>query len=151
MRARTTGDADCAQFAAKLLLMGNGNIPYIDSQQTIMLPENFGTVVSSLDILKRSVYPHLSDNLRNPGWLKDRAILAPKNSVVDSINASLLAEMDGVAKTYLSIDSVCDPDEAVAFPTELLNSLNISGLPPHKLELKIGAPVMLLRNIGILN
>ncbi|XP_016165180.1 uncharacterized protein LOC107607791 [Arachis ipaensis] len=30
---------------------------------------------------------------------------------------------------------------------ELLNSINCSGLPPHKLILKVGVPVMLLRNI----
>ena len=74
--------------------------------------------------------------------------IGPKNSVVDAINASLLAEVGGEAKTYQSVDTVCDPEEAVAFPTEFLNSLNVSGLPPHQLELRVGAPIMLLRNLG---
>ncbi|XP_072052176.1 uncharacterized protein [Arachis hypogaea] len=30
---------------------------------------------------------------------------------------------------------------------ELLNSINCSGLPPHKLILKVGVPMMLLSNI----
>ncbi|XP_016164517.1 uncharacterized protein LOC107607042 [Arachis ipaensis] len=33
------------------------------------------------------------------------------------------------------------------YGSELLNSINGSGLPPHKLILKVGVPVMLLRNI----
>ena len=34
------------------------------------------------------------------------------------------------------------------YPIEYLNSLNPSGLPPFKLELKVGCPIMLLRNIA---
>ena len=33
------------------------------------------------------------------------------------------------------------------YPQEFLNSLNISGLPPHELHLKVNTPVMLLRNM----
>ncbi|XP_043476432.1 ATP-dependent DNA helicase pif1-like [Leptopilina heterotoma] len=42
-------------------------------------------------------------------------------------------------------------DESVQlnFPNEYLNSLKIPGLPVHKLILKIGAIVMLIRNISI--
>ena len=148
MRARTTGDSDCARFAAMLLQTGNGSLPHVGPDQVIQIPQNLGTCVSSLEILKRSVYPNLSTMLTDTDWLRDRAILAPKNSVVDTVNASLLAEMEGQVRTYLSVDTVFDQDEAVNFPMDFLNSLTISGLPPHKLDLKIGTPVMLLRNLG---
>jgi hypothetical protein len=40
-------------------------------------------------------------------------------------------------------------------PVELLNTLLPSGLPPHKLVLKVGAPVVFIRNLnreqGIMN
>ena len=149
MRARTTGDEDCARFAAKLLQMGNGNLPHVGPDQFIEIPSDFGTCVPNMESLKRSVYPNLRDNIADRDWLKDRGILAPRNSTVDSINASLLEEVGGESRTYFSIDTVCDPEQAVTFPTDFLNSLKLSGLPAHKLDLKIGVPVMLLRNLGM--
>ncbi|XP_015954984.1 xylose isomerase-like [Arachis duranensis] len=41
--------------------------------------------------------------------------------------------------------------ELDAFSPEILNGINCSSLPPHKLVLKVGAPVMLLRNIDQTN
>ncbi|GBP41275.1 hypothetical protein EVAR_33002_1 [Eumeta japonica] len=32
-------------------------------------------------------------------------------------------------------------------PEEFLNSLELSGVPSHKLELKVGVPVLLMRNL----
>ena len=34
------------------------------------------------------------------------------------------------------------------YPTEFLNSLKFPGIPNHELRLKVGLPVMLLRNIN---
>jgi hypothetical protein len=39
------------------------------------------------------------------------------------------------------IDTVLDADHAVQYPTEFLNPLESSGMPPHNLMLKIGALV----------
>ena len=48
---------------------------------------------------------------------------------------------------YKSADTIAEEDIAQTYPTEFLNSLTLSGLPPHEMELKIGSPVMLLRNL----
>jgi ATP-dependent DNA helicase PIF1 len=48
---------------------------------------------------------------------------------------------------YYSIDKVLEEDEAVEYPVEFLNSVELSGLPSHELLLKVGIPVMLLRNL----
>ncbi|VVC45795.1 DNA helicase Pif1-like, partial [Cinara cedri] len=43
---------------------------------------------------------------------------------------------------------VCDDSEAVNFPTECLNSLDLPGMPPHNLQLKVGSAIILLRNLN---
>lgn len=49
-------------------------------------------------------------------------------------------------KEYYSRDSVEGSNE-FSLPEEYLNSLSVGGLPPHKLELVCGCPVMLIRNV----
>ena len=55
-------------------------------------------------------------------------------------------------KTYLSCNSPCNDSPNADGPSdvhtlEFLNTISTFGLPSHKLRLKVGAPVMLLRNI----
>jgi hypothetical protein len=50
-------------------------------------------------------------------------------------------------RSYKSLDTVVEPEEATQYSTEFLNSLEPTGLPPHTRTLKTGCPVMLLPNI----
>lgn len=87
-------------------------------------------------------------------YMTERAILTPKNVDVDTVN-ELVAErlrvggpdVQAEKRTYVSADSVQDTETAHMWPTEFLNTQTFSGMPPHKLTLQVGAPIMLLRNM----
>eukprot|EP00106_Octopus_bimaculoides_P021759 XP_014789201.1 PREDICTED: uncharacterized protein LOC106882894 [Octopus bimaculoides] len=68
--------------------------------------------------------------------------------MVNAINQQLVQVIPGRLHVYKSIDSIPDPDQAVNYPVEFLNSLEPPGLPPHILSVKVGTPVMLLRNLS---
>ena len=55
--------------------------------------------------------------------------------------------------TYYSTDRVLtdDPTAAECYPLEFLPSMMPSGMPPHSLNVKAGAIIMLLRNIFVEN
>ena len=80
-----------------------------------------------------------------------RCILTPLNADVTAINDSLLDQLPGDTREYFSEDvhlpTVNDRDKL--YGTEYLNQLQPSGLPEHKLRLKVGTPVMLLRNLNL--
>nr|KAJ0226239.1 hypothetical protein LSAT_V11C100049790 [Lactuca sativa] len=99
------------------------------------------------------VYPSILEKYSSTNYFQERAILAPKNEVVQEINDRLLKKFPGDEVEYLSSDSLCqsefvhDQFDANLYSPDVLNGLKVSGLPNHKLVLKIGVPVMLLRNI----
>ena len=49
--------------------------------------------------------------------------------------------------SYDAYNTVVNEEEAVQYPVEFFNSIEVPGLPPHKLRLKVGMPVMLLRSL----
>ncbi|XP_072947724.1 uncharacterized protein [Epargyreus clarus] len=66
---------------------------------------------------------------------------------VAKINKKILAEINSETSVYNSIDTVMSSDDTTSYPVEFLNSLELSGVPSHKLELKVGVPVLLMRNL----
>ncbi|XP_021995374.1 ATP-dependent DNA helicase pif1-like [Helianthus annuus] len=109
--------------------------------------------VDPISSLIEFVYPSLIENYQSSGFYQERAILAPTNEVVDEINSQLLMMFPGDSKEYLSSDSICETEnlhdgfDQSLYSPDVLNGLKISGVPNHKLVLKVGVPIMLLRNI----
>jgi hypothetical protein len=64
----------------------------------------------------------------------------------------MISRLDTTEISYYSSDSIDDSCanhstlEAL-YPTEFLNTVTINGLPDHLLHLKVGVPIMLLRNL----
>jgi len=85
-----------------------------------------------------------------------RAILTPLNEDVDNINTTIMNRFDLTTpdgrptqrRTYHSADSVVQGEQRGVYPTKFLNSLSMSGVPPHILILQEGCPVILLRNMS---
>lgn len=148
MRVQIHNDPSAAHFSKQLLDIGNGIMPINPLTQTLKLPDDFCIIVPSRDDLIEKVFPDLQANLQNHQWLSERAILAAKNVDVDAINIQIQNNVANQEFTFHSIDTVVDEDDAVNFTTEFLNSLDVPGLPPHSLKLKIGSPIILLRNLN---
>ena len=56
-------------------------------------------------------------------------------------------EFPGEETEYRSVDSAMNDNEAVHYPVEFLNSLELTEMPTHILRLKVGSPIMILRSI----
>ena len=146
MRAATLGDATASEFTDALLRIGEGRLP-IDPIDGLANVAPFSTVVGSIDELTEKVCPHLLRKFQDLDWLSERAILCSKNSTADVINIRLTTQLPGEARTLASTDSTLTEDEATEFPVELLNSLGPVGIPPHLLNVKVGTPLILMRNL----
>ncbi|GFW58558.1 ATP-dependent DNA helicase [Trichonephila clavipes] len=122
-----------------LLKIGVGCLE-VDAEGYISLSRKFCNLVENDMDLIAHVFPKLQQNLSWDQWLCARAILAPNNEVVSRINTDILKEVQGEMKEYLSMEL------STSYPVEFLNSLELSGVPSHKLQLKLNVPVMLMRN-----
>ena len=92
------------------------------------------------------------DHFSDASYFQQRAILSPTHEFVDEVNDYLLSRMPGDDKVYLSSDSILKTDGFISpgqplYSTDFLNSIKASGIPNHVLRLKVGVPIMLMRNI----
>ena len=53
------------------------------------------------------------------------------SEITHAINGKLVAQLPGDFVEYRSLDSVPDESQAVHFPTDFLNSLEVSGICCH--------------------
>nr|KAJ0195533.1 hypothetical protein LSAT_V11C700361030 [Lactuca sativa] len=81
------------------------------------------------------VYPSILEKFNGTSYFQERAILAPKNEVVQQINDRLLALFPGDEVEYLSSDTLCqskfvhDQFDPNLYSPDILNGLKVSGLP----------------------
>ena len=100
-------------------------------------------MTESLQEMINFVYPPTqpgdADLMQDPTYMSERCCLTPLNENSHEINDLILRQLQGPVHTYLSTDRVVtdNPEEAAAYPMEFLNAQTPSGLPKHKLELKV--------------
>ncbi|XP_022014257.1 ATP-dependent DNA helicase PIF1-like [Helianthus annuus] len=118
------------QFAKWLLDIGEGNVGGLnDGEASIEIPSDLLITDTSdpISTLIDFVYPSILENFNNQNYFSEE-------------------------REYLSSDSLCQSENPNAtqqklYSPDVLNGLKVSGLPNHRLALKVGVPVMLLRNI----
>ncbi|XP_074277016.1 uncharacterized protein LOC141600672 [Silene latifolia] len=146
--------AQIKEFSEWILKVGDGEAGdpndgevELELPNDILIQHTGDPIASIVD----AIYPSLENQLSNPEYLQERAILAPTHEIVDLVNDYVLSRIDATEKIYFSSDEVSKDESNIGvrdlYTTEFLNSIKCSGLPNHELKLKVGAIVMLLRNI----
>ena len=85
--------------------------------------------------VQQMAYDNFKSNIGIKEYFKSRILLAATNETVDEVNTEMVKVMEGVEHILTSVDTVGDLDSQTMFPTEYLNSLNLSGLPKHEFKL----------------
>jgi len=123
--------------------------------EAVLIPEDMCCQGDTIDSLVDEVYGDLgrfTDSQSRNEHIIQRAILTPLNEDVDNINTAIMNRFDlttpdgppAQRRTYHNVDSVVQGKQRKVYPTEFLNSLSMSGVPPHTLTLQEGCSMILL-------
>ncbi|XP_058750081.1 uncharacterized protein LOC131623071 [Vicia villosa] len=150
-----TSYKELAEFSKWILNVGDGKISEPnDRLADIEIPQDLliTNYEDPVKVIVENTYPNLVNVFQDVAYLQGKAILASTIEVVDKINHYVLDLIPGKKKEYLSYDSIDRTDtsytEAYEVLTpEFLSKLRTSGLPDHRIKLKVGTPIMLMRNL----
>ncbi|KAL1330530.1 hypothetical protein AAHE18_12G116100, partial [Arachis hypogaea] len=150
-------------FGGKVFVLGGDFrqvlpvIPKGSRAEIVMASINSSVLWKYCEVLRLTKNLRLANGLEQStaqelSFFQDKAILAPTVENVEEINSYIVDLLPGEEKNYLSADSICGSDaysnvDVDWINVEFLNQIRCSGLPNHSLKLKIGVPIILLRNI----
>ncbi|XP_020881699.1 uncharacterized protein LOC9313886 [Arabidopsis lyrata subsp. lyrata] len=151
-RIHTTIDEAFSKWISDI---GDGNINKQNNGETEFEISEDLLITECKDPIKtmvKEVYGESFAQSYNPDFYQERAILCRSDCDVDQINDYMLISLlPGEEKECYSADSISpshsSPNDDMFVPLEVLNSIKAPGLPDFKLRLKVGAPVMLLRDL----
>jgi ATP-dependent DNA helicase PIF1 len=151
---RVRNHPDAAQFASWLIDIGHGRCQPNSQSDTLDVPLHM--LCKSETNLIDAIYSGIqSSPPPPPNFFLSRTILAPKNADVEMLNNAVLDRMQATEYTFLSADS-CERElgvdgnniDSLNLSSEFLRSQNCSSLPLAELRVKIGCPLILLRNLA---
>ncbi|CAM9941562.1 unnamed protein product [Ectocarpus sp. 6 AP-2014] len=112
--------------------------------------------VTDFEKLIDCIYPDL--HTADPRCFADRGTLAPTNVSTDQINDHILNLLPSQVYTQRRSNTIIkgNPRDVVEMTSvEFLQAIDVPGVPPHALNIKVGCLVMFIRNVnfdsGIVN
>ena len=143
------------EFDSWSLSIGNGNTAKADIPNDMVAvqissnsKQNNMAEGQAMEEFIHEIFPDLATNIHDKHWLDGRAILCSTNKEVYMVNEMMSTMIPGDQISYTSADELQNQDDLIRFNVEYLNSLTPNGFPPHRLLLKPGMPLMLLRNLN---
>jgi ATP-dependent DNA helicase PIF1 len=153
------------EFAKWVLNVGDGSLPTIVEEEDvdpnwIKIPSHMRLPAEDCNLrgLIQTIYPNHQCHSRDAMYLMQRNILAPKNIDVNEVNNAILESLSEELHTYFNANSLTPIEEGVSaapgvsmdslYPMEFLNTLQFNSIANHKLELKVGVLILLLRNLN---
>jgi ATP-dependent DNA helicase PIF1 len=127
-------------------------------EDSILIPHDMCCNGPNVADLIKEVYGALSSIVEyaaRSAYIIERAILTPLNEDVDALNKFIndkyaFTKHDrspAQHRVYYNADSVVHGEQHGIYPTEFLNTLSFSSVPPHELHLQEGCPIILLCNM----
>jgi hypothetical protein len=141
MRVKTSGSLEVEAHSKWLLDLGDGKC----GEGELNIPQSMATEQETLESLTEFVFPDLKNKFHDTDWLGKRAIMSPTNREVSEVNDYVIDKIPGQQTIFKSIDTT--EENSTDYTPEFLNTIELSGMPPHLLKLKTGAMVILLRNM----
>ncbi|CAN0273274.1 unnamed protein product, partial [Scytosiphon promiscuus] len=153
-------DPHLREFCAWQMRIGNGTeedargsavAPF--TERLVRIPDDLIVAGEDPCHLINAVFPNLDafgpngDHEARLAFTR-RSVLAPRNDDQRSLNEDIMRRVPVEEFESLSVDGTADMDSSVIYPGEFLETLTPSGMPTHRLVLKVGAPFMLLRTIN---
>ncbi|KAL7530004.1 hypothetical protein ACHAWF_003203 [Thalassiosira exigua] len=129
-----------------LLKLGDGKLHTI-CDNVIEVPNDM--VSESQTELENRVYDNFLANYNDPQYLLKRAIMSSTNDNIQEYNFNMVNSLPGEPMISTSIDCCVEENDVAMYDAEYLNRINVSGIPPHRLILKVGACIILIRNLNI--
>lgn len=152
--------SELAEFSDWILAVGNGTVPvsrrfdetepsWIELPLDVLIMSGANKIRAMID----AVYTNFTSMYKDASYLCSRAILSPTNDVCNEINEVMLTMVPGEQREYFSYDCVSKVSEKfndmdAIYQVEMLNTITINNFPDHRLVLKVGMPIMLLRNLN---
>jgi len=133
-------------YAKWLLEIGEGTVDTV-CDGIIEVPDQM--VCQGKYELEQNVYDNFLDNYDDPNYLMRQAIMSGTNDTIRQCNYEMIEKLPGEAVISKSIDTCVEEKDQGTYDQEFLNKINASGIAPHRLILKKGACIILIKNLNV--